>query len=458
MTTIASWEPTTLARFSRLLFPVLAAACLHAADPLSLVVSAARAPAAPQAARTRLADYARAHAKTTDGALAQFALGVVEYDQQDYAGTVRDLTGLAPRLPKLADYVNYYLGAAQAQLNDAAGAAATLGGQTWYQPLSPLRNRASLLRADVLTKSSKPGDAAELLLAAYKDLPQPDGALALATAYEARDENVQAAAYYQRVYYSYPATPAAATASAALERLKPKLGKNFPKPSAQQIIERPSRWIEARQYAKAKTEFQASLPQLTGVDRELVQVRLGLADLRAGNALIASRSLKALRLPASEVSAERDEYLVECGRRLNNEGMVADALHDLEKKTPKSPWRLKALLNAANKYLVEHQPDRYRPLYRAAFENFPADNSTALTHWRVAWESYITRQPDAERLMREQVARYPSDTKASAAMYFLGRLAEDRKDPASARAFYDRIAQVFSHYYYGVLARQRLAD
>jgi soluble lytic murein transglycosylase len=315
-----------------------------------------------------------------------------------------------------------------------------------------------LLRAEVLTKATKPGEAAELLLASYKDLPQPDGALALASAYEGRGENVQAAAYYQRVFYSYPATPAAATAGSALDRLKPVLGKNFPKPSAQQLIERPSKWIDARLYAKAKTDLQSALTQLTGVDRELAQVRLGLVDLRSGNALLASRSLKALRLPASEVSAERDEYLVECGRKLNNEAMVTDALRDMEKRTPKSPWRLKALLHAANKYLVEHQPESYQPLYRAAFESFPADNSTALTHWRVAWEAYITRRSDAERLMREQVARYPSDTKASAAMYFLGRLAEDRKDVASARGFYDSINRYFSHYYYGVLARGRLAD
>jgi soluble lytic murein transglycosylase len=464
MTMIDCWERRILARFCKLLPGALASSCfllgsaLHAADSLPLMVAAARAQSAPALTRTRLAEYARTHAKTADGALAQLGLGLVEYEHEDYAGAVRDLTGLASRLPKIADYVDYYLGSAQAQLEDHASAAATLANPVWNQPLSPLRSRAVLLRAEAMTKAEHPGEGAELLLSAYKDLPQPDGALALASAYEARGENIQAAAYYQRVYYSYPATPAAATASAALDRLKTTLGKNFPKVSAQQLVERPSRWIEARQYAKAKAELQTALTQLTGVDRELAQVRMGLADLRAGNALAASRALQALRLSQSEVSAERDEYLVECGRKLSNDGMVTNALHSLEKHNPKSPWRLKALLNAANKYLVEHQPERYQPLYRAAFESFPADTSTALTHWRVAWEAYITRQPDAERLMREQVTRYPSDTKASAAMYFLGRLAEDKKDPSTARAFYERISQYFSHYYYGVLARDRLAQ
>jgi soluble lytic murein transglycosylase len=429
----------------------------YAADSLALIVSAARSPSAPLAARTRLAEFARANAKTNDGALAQFALGLVEYEHSDYAGAVRDLTGLADRLPKIADYVDYYTGAAQSQLNDLASAAAILSQPVWDRPVSPLRSRALLLAADALTKSQHGGQAAELIQGAYKDLPQPDAALALASAYDARGENLQAAANYQRVFYSYPATQAAATSSAALDRLKPLLGKSFPLPSAEQLIERPSKWIEAHQYAKAKLELTSALPQLAGLDRDQAQVRMGLADLRAGNALLASRYLKGLRLPQSELAAERDEYLSECGRRLNDEVMVSEALHNLEKHYAKSPWRLKALLNSANKYLVEHQPERYGPLYRAAFDSFPSDTSTALSHWRIAWESYISRKPDADQLMREQVSRYPLDTKASAAMYFLGRLAEDRQDLPAARAWYERITQVFTHYYYGLLARGRLS-
>ncbi len=450
-------QPLGCRAFLAVLF--LGLACqLQAADPLSLIVSAARAPAAPPAARTRLADFAKANAESSDGALAQLALGLVEYEHQDFAGAVRDLTGLSPRLPKIADYIAYYHASAQAQLNDQASAAATLSQPLWDRPLSPLKSRALLLRGDALTKSQHPGEAAELLQAAYKDLPQPEAALALASAYDARGENLQAAANYQRVFYSYPATPAAASAATALDRLKTTLGKSFPLPSAQQLIERPSRWIEAHQYAKAKTELQSALPQLTGVDREQAQVRMGLADLRGGQALVAQRYLKGLRLPQSDLAAERDEYLVECGRRLNDDAAVNEALHDLEKHNAKSPWRLKALLNAANKYLVDHQPEKYEPLYRAAFDSFPSDTSTALSHWRIAWEAYISRKPDAERLMREQVSRYPLDTKASAAMYFLGRLAEDHQDPAAARALYERITQVFAHYYYGLLARDRLSE
>jgi soluble lytic murein transglycosylase len=431
---------------------------LRAADPLSLIVAAARGPAAPPAARTRLADFAIANAKTNDGALAQLALGLVEYEHNDFAGAVRDLTGLSARLPKITDYVNYYLASAQAQLEDQPGASTTLALPVWDSPLSPLKSRALLLRAEALTKSQHSGEAADLLQAAYKQLPQPDAALALASAYDARGENLQAAAYYQRVFYAYPVTPAAAAAATAMERLKVALGKSFPIPSAQQLIDRPSHWIEAHQYAKAKLELQSALPQLTGLDRDQAQVRIGLADLRGGNTAVALRYLKGLRLPQSELSAERDEYVVDCARHLNDDSLVNETLRDLEKHYPRSPWRLKALLGTANRYLVDHQPEKYEPLYRAAFDSFPSDTSTALSHWRIAWDAYISRKSDADRLMREQVSRYPGDTKASAAMYFLGRLAEDRQDPAAARAWYERITEVFPHYYYGLLARDHLTQ
>ena len=460
MTTVYLVKPTLARSFNRLTAALLLTLLplAQAADPLSLIVAAARAHTAPPAARVRLAEFARANAKSEAGSLAQLALGLAEYEHSDFAGASRDLAGLTARLPKLADYIVYYQASAQAQLEDPAGAATSLSQAVWERPLSPLRSRALLLRAEALTRSQHAGEAAELLQANYKDLAQPDAALALASAYDARGENLQAAANYQRVFYSYPNTPAGATAAAALTRLKATLGKNLPLPSAQQLIERPSRWIEAHQYAKAKEELQAALPRLTGVDREQAQVRLGLADLRAGNTLAAMRYLKGLRLPHSELSAERDEYLVECGRRLNDDTLVSESLRDLEKNNAKSPWRLKALLSAANRYLVEHEPDQYEPLYRAAFDSFPSDTTTALSHWRIAWDAYISRRADAGRLMREQVSRYPADTKASAAMYFLGRLAEDQQDFPAARAWYERIDQVFTHYYYGLLAREKLAQ
>ena len=53
---------------------------------------------------------------------------------------------------------------------------------------------------------------------------------------------------------------------------------------------------------------------------------------------------------------------------------------------------------------------------------------------------------------------YPADHKAATALYFLGRQSERDADYAAARAYYQRLMGEFPHFYYGVLARDRMTD
>jgi soluble lytic murein transglycosylase len=116
---------------------------------------------------------------------------------------------------------------------------------------------------------------------------------------------------------------------------------------------------------------------------------------------------------------------------------------------------LKALVAAGNRYLATSERDKYGPLFKAAVETFPADNATAYCHWRIAWDAWLTDQPDRVALLREQVERYPDDSRAGTALYFLGRLAESADKYGEARAYYDRLSTQFPHYFYAVLGRER---
>ena len=42
-------------------------------------------------------------------------------------------------------------------------------------------------------------------------------------------------------------------------------------------------------------------------------------------------------------------------------------------------------------------------------------------------------------------------------MYWRGRMAEDDRDYGVARAYYQKLSERYRNYYYGVLARKRLA-
>ena len=63
---------------------------------------------------------------------------------------------------------------------------------------------------------------------------------------------------------------------------------------------------------------------------------------------------------------------------------------------------LKAMLAAANRFLVANQSASYEPLYRACYESFPSDLEAPYCHWKVTWVAYLHRRKDEADLLREQ--------------------------------------------------------
>jgi soluble lytic murein transglycosylase len=410
------------------------------------------------ARRAQLERFATLHPKDQEGALARLALGITSIEQKDYDRAIRNLKAAQPRLPKIEDYAIFYLVTAQIQAKDEAEIPKELEHFQNLPSASPLASRALVLQAKALLDLKNPADAVRLLRESYDGLPQPDADLTLAMAYEAASDPANAAAYNQRVYYGFPDTDAADRASAALILLKEAMGPAYPPPTALQILQRGDKWLAAREYKRARQEFVSMFPLLAGLERDQARVRAGVADYLNGDTAAAYRYLDSLELDRSEADAERLYYLAECQRRTNaNDDMLA-TLKKLTERYPQSSWRLKALVSAANSYLLQNRPDVYDVLYKTAYKDFPQDPIAASCHWKAAWSAYVHRRGEAAGLLREQLERYPSDPRTAAGMYFLGRLAESEKDFAAARAYYDKISSLYPNYYYAMRARERLAD
>jgi soluble lytic murein transglycosylase len=384
--------------------------------------------------------------------------GVEKFDNAKYGEAIQDLKAAQPQLPKLADYVAFYLASSRAGRKDFAQVRADLAPLRKMPERSPLAPKADLLEAKALSETGSAPAAVSLLRDRYDDLPQPAGDCALAQAYEAAGDMAQSAAYYSRVYYLYPLSDCAAHAAKSLEELRASLGGSFPAPAPQQMIERANRLLTARQYTKARAEFTALEEKLSGADREMAAVGIGGADFLDKKTDAACRYLHSLEVASPEAGAARLYYLSECARRLNYDAAMLAALQKMAKQYPTSPWRLKALLSAGNRFLLSNQPESYEPLYRACYESFPSDPEASYCHWKVAWTSYLHRRKDAAELLREQLLRYPASTNSSGALYYLARLAESAKDFRTARGYYDQIAERYPGYYYGILARERLAQ
>jgi soluble lytic murein transglycosylase len=321
--------------------------------------------------------------------------------------------------------------------------------------LSPLSAKAWLLEARAL-ETTRPAEGARILRELYAELPQPEGDLALADCYRAANDLVHAAESYQRVYYQYPTGAAATRAEAALLTLKDAMGNAYPPPPPRLMLRRPDRLLELREYALARSEYRSLVDQVAGLERDQARVRVGEADYLKGSIKVACSYLRGLNLAASEAEAELLYEVGECARRQADDGEMMSTIDRLTRQYPKSPFRLKALVSAANRYLLVNRPDDYLPLYRAAYQDFPADPAAALCHWKVTFRAYMQGQPDAGGLLREHLRNYPAHATAGAALYFLGRRAEQESDFAAARTCYQRFPQAFENHYYAMLARERL--
>jgi soluble lytic murein transglycosylase len=190
--------------------------------------------------------------------------------------------------------------------------------------------------------------------------------------------------------------------------------------------------------------------------REQARARIGWADYLAGHAPQAYTYLAGLELAEPEADAERLYYMEECARHQANDVDMMAAVERLGSQHAKSLWRLKALVAAGNRYLVINRPADFTPLYKAVYTDFPDQPPAALSHWKVAFQAYLQSKSDAAAQLRDHARTYATHPTAAAALYFLGRLAEQDRDFSAAKVYYQRIVAAFENYYYATLARDRL--
>jgi soluble lytic murein transglycosylase len=405
------------------------------------------------ARRQAIVAYGDSHPKEKD--FARLALGIASWEQRDFAGTISTLQPLSARLPQLADYVAFYLTAARMEAKDGGGMK-DLARVYEASVTSPLRSRAWVLEARSMVQSN-PVEALQFLRKHDGELPQPEGDLALGEALQASGDLAGSARAYQRVFFRYPMGEAAQRSTAALLTLRDSMGPSYPAPDAAALMRRADRLVELREYGTARVEYQALAAQLGGEDRERAQVRAAAIDIWRGQVKLGLAQLRGLAPTQNDPSAERLCHLAEANRRLREDDAMIQAVDELSRKYPTSPWRLKSLVAAANRLWMANRPDRYVAYFRAVAQEFPSDAQAPFASWRVAFASHMARERGAGDLMREHVRRFPEHTSAATAMYFLGRRAEGDGDRNAARTWYTRVAAVLPNSFYGAMARERLA-
>ena len=438
--------PLTPARWFSLAALLTAAAL--SAQPLDTLARNYHDKPSP-ATRQAVLAYANAHPKDSTGALALLVLGAGEMDAKQYKDALAHLAAAGKRLPSLADYPAYLKAAADYETQSIDKVEKDLKPVWDNSPTSPLIVKAVVLEANAYIHTGEPRKAVQLLEQRGSEIAPEKTALLLATAYEAIGDKDAAAAQYQRVYVEYPRSAEAADAQVALSR--------FPPLPAEARLARCSKLIDTRDYARARKELEALIPSLNGANRDLARVLIGASWYLDNDALKAFNNLKSLQVAPENADAERLFYLAQSARRLDRIEEMDAALAELAQSHAASKWRLQALVMAGNYYAGKAQPAQYEPLFHACYESFPTDPQATYCHWRAAWGEYLKDRSRGDPFV-DHLKRYPASDHVPAALYYLGRIAESKKDWSAAHTYFEKDSHAFPNMYYGVLARERAKE
>ncbi len=411
-----------------------------------------RTPAAYSGVET----YARAHGASDSGALAWLVIGYARILDHDYSGAIAPLNRAKLHAGEIGDYVAYYLATAYLETGQAAEAVATIGGFEKAFPASLLVRDACVLDGNALLADNRASEAVQIL-EANRQPTRSDLELALGQAYEATNQPAKSIAIFRNIYFEMPLSAEAASAESELKKLQ--TSASLPTPTLAQRQTRADLLYKGKRYSDAADAYRDLLPEATDEHRPALEFTLAEALRKSGQSREARQVLDSLSPATPELAGQRLFEFGELARSIDDDDAFLSYLDQLRQTAPTSTWLEQSLLAAGNIYLLRKDYDRAIDSYRELQARFPTAERAAYAHWKVSWLSLrMGRDADAKKGFEDQIALYADSSEIPAALYWRGRLAEEDHDVAVARAYYLKTSARYRNYYYGELARQRLAQ
>src|SRR5271169_3852382 len=400
------------------------------------------------AAYTGVENYASKHAGTEPGALAWFAIGYAHYLDGQYPAAINALQKAQPYIGELQDYTTYFIGSSYVASNNPEAALTYLRDFGSRYPDSVYANDALLAYARGLLATNRPSEAVQVL--SHRTGSSAEADYLLGKAYVQNGQNRAGAEVLRRVYYNYATSPQADSAESDLKKIPE--AASLPPVSFSEQQHRADALYKGRRWAPAAEQYKAMLAVVPAGQESQVNIQLANSLVKLGENRQAKEVLNRIPDDGSEASAEKWYQSAEIARDANDDAGLTTILQHMRATSPTSPWLESALFTAGNMYLLRQ--DYYREIH----ERFPNSSKAAYAHWKCAWLTYRQNRPEqAKKYFDEQIEFYPASNEVANAMYWRGRMAEDDKDYGLARAYYEKLADRYRNYYYGVLARRRLA-
>ncbi len=417
-------------------------------------------PMAQQLAATRssasyagVMNYAQAH-PGVGAATASLALGhayTLDHRYSEASDAFRQAAGTDAAL---SDYADYLGAQAMMQAGRAAEVQPLLENFAQRHPESIFIETAPVLlaNAEMLQKN---GPAAVKVLEEAQSThtaTRADFQYALGRAYQTAGDTSKAASVYRALFIAQPLTYEASQARLQMQAM----GQG---PTAAERKVHADRLFNAKRYSEASVEYNAikNDPGLTQPDRDALEIYSAVCDLKLKH--LSRHDVEKLPATTDDSAALKLYLFAEISRTERDRAAHGAIIAQMLEKYPTSRWFEEALYSGGNMYLLTHDMPEAIYHYKLLVEHFPTSIYAPSAHWREAWMNYRLRNyAEASRLMDEQVVRYSAGIEASSALYWRGRMLEEQEHnfPQAAN-YYRSLGENYANFYYGELARQRLA-
>lgn len=401
--------------------------------------------------------YARKHAGRDEGALAWLAVGYAHILDKEWEKALPALKKAKPRAGELGDYVTYLTAMAQGGLGRGEDVILTLRDfeRNWGESI--FARDAVSIYGNALITAGKPDEAVRYL-EEFRSPTRADVELALGRAYVKAGNPLKGAELLRRIYYTMPLSVEASGASSDLDALA--AATQLPQVKYEDRRMRAGLLANANRWTAAASEYRTLADEAPPADKPTIMVQLGVALRRSGNGREARQILETTDASTDVASNGQRLYnLGEIARSDGDEERMLANLQTMREQTPTSSWLEQALMTVGNYYLLKRDYDRAIDAYREIHVRFPKGTRSAYAHWKAAWLSFRQgRREEAKKEFVVQVQDYPSSAEVPAALYWRARIAEEEGDLATAKNWYLKVSDRFRNYYYGFVARERLAQ
>ena len=380
---------------------------------------------------------------------APLADGVEAFGAGDYARALTLTTRPALAASDLADYASYYKGLSELKLSRAADARATFEAIREQKPAGYLSVAAAM----------GAGEAAEALgdtraaLAIYESLASGTSAdedvlSRVGRTALAAGEKRKAAAAFVRVYYEYALSDAAIAASSQLESLEDEVVR----PGIKADLGRAARLFGARRYSDAKSAYTALRSQVSGDDREVVELRIAESDYFLGRHKAALDALTPW-LNRGARQAESRFFHLSALRELGRHDDYIRQTAALVRDFPDSSWSEESLNNLGTHYILTNEDELAAQTFTELFATFPTGTRGERAAWKAGWWAYKNgNHRETVRIFEPAAKTYPRSNYRPSYLYWAGRAHGHLGAGAQAES---RLRLVFADYgnsYYGRLA------